>query len=132
MEDGPVNIIIDVRALSTDQHGPRASRLPAGVPDARPHRHERDQAVGVLPVPHREFSDLLRLPRRRTITRHLITKPGPLRTRFRRLVGRHVPDSVVAVIERAAGDPAPDNPAVTALICHACDSVSTEEARRRV
>ena len=52
-------------------------------------------------MPHREFSDLLRL-------------------------------SVVAVIERAAGDPAPDNPAVTALICHACDSVSTEEARRRV
>jgi hypothetical protein len=39
---------------------------------------------------------------------------------------------VVAVIERAAGDPAPDKPAVTALICHACESVSTEETRRRV
>jgi hypothetical protein len=39
---------------------------------------------------------------------------------------------VVAVIERPVGDPAPDKPAVTALICHASDSFSTKETRRRV
>jgi hypothetical protein len=33
---------------------------------------------------------------------------------------------------RAIGHPATDKPGVTALICHACESVSTQETRRRV
>jgi hypothetical protein len=40
--------------------------------------------------------------------------------------------SVMAVIERALGDPMPNKPGLTMPICHACDSVSTEETRRRV
>jgi len=40
--------------------------------------------------------------------------------------------SVMAVIERALGEPAPDKPGPVVPICHACDSVSTEETRRRV
>jgi hypothetical protein len=40
--------------------------------------------------------------------------------------------SVMAVIERALGDPTPKKPGITAPICHACDSVSAEETKRRV
>jgi hypothetical protein len=40
--------------------------------------------------------------------------------------------SVMAVIERALGDPTPKKPGIVAPICHACDGVSTEHTRRRV
>jgi hypothetical protein len=40
--------------------------------------------------------------------------------------------SVMAVIERALGDPTPQKPGIVAPICHACDGVSTEHTRRRV
>ena len=40
--------------------------------------------------------------------------------------------SVMAVIERALGDPIPKKPGIVAPICHACDSVSTEQTQRLV
>jgi hypothetical protein len=40
--------------------------------------------------------------------------------------------SVVAVIERALGEPKPDKPGIVASVCHACDSVSPEETSRRI
>ena len=40
--------------------------------------------------------------------------------------------SVMAVIERALGDPTPQKPGIVGPICHACDSVSTEHTQRRV
>ena len=38
--------------------------------------------------------------------------------------------SVMAVIERALGDPIPKKPGIVAPVCHACDSVSTEQTQR--
>jgi hypothetical protein len=38
----------------------------------------------------------------------------------------------VAVIERTLGEPTTDKLGIVAPICHACDSVSTEETQRRV
>jgi hypothetical protein len=40
--------------------------------------------------------------------------------------------SVMAVIERALGDPNPDKPGIVAPICHACDSIIPEETTRKV
>jgi hypothetical protein len=40
--------------------------------------------------------------------------------------------SVMAIIERALGDPIPKKPGIVAPICHACDSVSTEETLRQI
>ena len=40
--------------------------------------------------------------------------------------------STMTVIERALGDPTPDKPGIVAPICHACDSISTEETTRKV
>jgi hypothetical protein len=40
--------------------------------------------------------------------------------------------SVMAVIEWALGDPMPQKPGIVASICHACDSVSTEQTQQRV
>ena len=40
--------------------------------------------------------------------------------------------SVIAVIERALREPTRDKPALTVPVCHACDSVSTEETKRKI
>jgi hypothetical protein len=40
--------------------------------------------------------------------------------------------SVLAMIEQARGDPVPSKPAVMALVCQSCDSVSTQETQRRI
>jgi hypothetical protein len=38
----------------------------------------------------------------------------------------------MAVIERTLGDPNWDKPTLTVPVCHACDSVSAEEAKRKI
>jgi hypothetical protein len=40
--------------------------------------------------------------------------------------------STFAMLERSIGNPAQNKPAVAMMICHECDSVSTEETQRRV
>ena len=40
--------------------------------------------------------------------------------------------SVMAVIERALGEPLPDKPGIIVPVCHACDNVSAEDTRKRV